>query len=88
MNYYENQNGKELSEFMRYMNKKAWADFCKLNAFKYVVRAGKKPNNSELSDLNKFNYYINEVSKITGEERDKIELELYRLLSVFTKWKG
>ena len=35
------------------------AIFCKLNAFKYIWRAGKKKGNSKKPDLQKSNWYIN-----------------------------
>lgn len=34
-------------------------DFCKLNAFKYVWRAGSKAGNSEVQDLSKAVWYLN-----------------------------
>lgn len=38
--------------------------FCKVNAYKYLVRAGKKAGNSEAQDLAKCNWYLNELQTL------------------------
>lgn len=38
--------------------------FCKLNAFKYLFRAGKKADNSERQDLEKAEWYIKKAVEL------------------------
>ena len=40
----------------------ATADFCKINAFKYIWRAGKKDD--EVQDLRKAEWYINKAVEL------------------------
>lgn len=39
----------------------ATIDFCKINAFKYIWRAGEKYDESELDDLSKAQWYISKA---------------------------
>ena len=43
-------------------------DFCKLNAFKYIWRAGSKVGNSEAQDLEKARWYLAKAVELIGEE--------------------
>lgn len=45
--------------------------FCKLNAFKYLFRAGKKADNSERQDLEKAEWYIKKAVELIGQENLK-----------------
>ena len=47
----------------------AWGlGFCLGNAVKYISRAGKKPDNDAIQDLEKAAWYLNhEINKIRGE---------------------
>ena len=47
--------------------KEAVITFCKLNAFKYMWRAGKKPGSPELEDLKKAEWYISKQRELTTE---------------------
>lgn len=40
-------------------------DFCKINAFKYLWRAGDKEGNSESQDLEKAVWYINKAKELS-----------------------
>ena len=44
--------------------KKSVVDFCKVNAFKYLWRAGNKEGNSETQDLSKAVWYINKAQEL------------------------
>lgn len=40
------------------------ANFCQINAFKYVWRAGKKTNNTQVQDLKKAVWYLNKAIEL------------------------
>lgn len=40
------------------------AMFCRINAFKYVWRAGKKTNNTQVQDLKKAVWYLNKAVEL------------------------
>lgn len=42
----------------------AVADFCKINAFKYIWRAGEKAGNSEVQDIEKAVWYLNKAKEL------------------------
>lgn len=48
--------------------KEDYIAFCKLSAFKYVFRGGKKEGNSERRDLQKAVWYLNDVIELTKNE--------------------
>lgn len=63
-----NQYDIEVIDMMR----KIWGDedtiiFCRLNAFKYRMRMGLKPNNSIDQDLQKEKIYLNYIDEIRRE---------------------
>lgn len=43
-------------------------EFCKLNAFKYIWRAGSKAGNSETQDLRKAIWYLNKAVELIGDD--------------------
>lgn len=43
------------------------ANFCQINAFKYVWRAGKKADNSFTQDLKKAVWYLNKAIELVEE---------------------
>lgn len=45
--------------------------FCKINAFKYLFRAGKKADNSEKQDLEKAAWYLNKAGELLTNSSDK-----------------
>lgn len=42
----------------------AVADFCKINAFKYIWRAGEKAGNSEVQDIEKSIWYLHKAKEL------------------------
>lgn len=48
--------------------KEDYIAFCKLSAFKYVFRGGKKEGNSERQDLQKAVWYLNDVIELMKNE--------------------
>lgn len=58
--HYQHPSGIEVIEIVRHEN------FNRGNAIKYILRAGRKPGESELNDLNKAIWYLrDEVERIT-----------------------
>lgn len=93
MNYRENQHyvnkyGQQLKHFMiEKFSLEEYKTWCKLNAFKYQSRAGKKEGNSFLKDLNKRDDYINEVFE-TETMRQFLTEDLRDLANEFEFWEG
>lgn len=57
--HYRNTGGPEVIELTEHMN------FCRGNAVKYLVRAGKKDPDKEVEDLMKAQWYIaREISRV------------------------
>lgn len=81
MNYYENEHGKDLRAFLMEEVPEEWSIFCLFNALKYNVRAGRKPNEDLIKDLNKRDDYMEDYIKVTGIEAH----EAYERLSEATK---
>ena len=63
--HYKTETGKEVWELMieRY-GLTAFLSFCELNAFKYRMRAGKKPGNSAETDLQKAQWYEQKIKSL------------------------
>ena len=93
VNYKENQHyvnkyGQQLKHFMiEKFGLDEYKIWCKLNAFKYQSRAGKKEGNSTLKDLNKRDDYINEVYE-EEYKRQEITEYLRALANEFEFWEG
>lgn len=58
----------------------AWGlGFCLGNAVKYISRAGKKPGNDAIQDLEKAAWYLNhEIDKIRSEMPIEVAVEISR----------
>ena len=63
-----NEGGVEVIEMMlRIWGKEAVKNFCELNAFKYRMRMGNKPNQSVDQDLKKAKWYEDYARNIEVE---------------------
>ena len=63
-NHYQTED-KEVWEMMiDVYGKEAFINFCKLNAFKYRMRLGKKPNEPIEQDLEKALWYENKITEL------------------------
>lgn len=49
---------------VRVFGKEKVADFCEINAFKYRMRMGTKPDNSIEQDLKKEEWYLNKAKEL------------------------
>lgn len=64
--HYNNYDVEVIDMMERVFGKKETAIFCKLNAFKYRMRAGTKPGQSAEKDLNKERWYLNKKKELEG----------------------
>ncbi len=62
--HYNNYDVEVIDMMERIFGTEATATFCKLNAFKYRMRAGTKPNQSADKDLNKEQWYLNKMKEL------------------------
>lgn len=86
--HYVNKHGQQLKHFMiEKFGLEEYKIWCKLNAFKYQSRAGKKEGNSFLKDITKRDDYINEVFE-TETMREFLAEDLINLANDFEKWVG
>lgn len=95
--YYANKYGIQLEEFLIRRSEwdlKFWKynfttgqGFALTNALKYLVRAGKKPNEPYEKDMGKYNDYINMAVKM-GFEREESEDWVALQKSNFEEFKG
>lgn len=95
--YYANKHGIQLEEFLVWASNwdlKFWnynyttgQGFALTTALKYIVRAGKKPNEPYEKDMGKYVDYINMAVKM-GFKRDEAESWVSRQKSIFEEFKG
>ena len=64
--HYNNYDVEVIDMMERVFGKEETAIFCKLNAFKYRMRAGTKPGQSAEKDLNKEQWYLNKKKELEG----------------------
>lgn len=62
--HYNNYDVEVIDMMERVFGKEATITFCKLNAFKYRMRAGTKPNQSADKDLKKEQWYLNKKREL------------------------
>lgn len=77
-----NYKGKECwDEMYEQFGPEATISFCCLNAYKYVYRAGSKPNNSTRQDLDKGFVYLNHAKKLL----DTLDNTDTKIKDIYTK---
>ena len=62
--HYNNYDVEVIEMMEKVFGREATATFCKLNAFKYRMRAGTKPNQSAEKDLNKEQWYLDKMKDL------------------------
>lgn len=93
MNYKENQHyvnehGQQLKHFMiKKFGLEEYKIWCKLNAFKYQARAGKKEGNSLEKDKRKRDDYVNEIFG-TEIMQSMLKHDLSKMAKEFEEWGG
>lgn len=95
--YYANKYGIQLEEFLVWASNwdlKFWnynyttgQGFALTNALKYLVRAGKKPNEPYEKDMGKYTDYINMAVKM-GFKRQEAESWVEYQKSIFEEFEG
>lgn len=95
--YYANKYGIQLEEFLVWSSNwdlKFWKynyttgqGFALTNALKYLVRAGKKPNEPYEKDMGKYTDYINMAVKM-GFKHDEAETWVSYQKSIFEEFEG
>ena len=62
--HYNTYSVETIDMMVRVFGKEKVADFCEINAFKYRMRMGTKPNNSIEQDLKKEQWYLNKAKEL------------------------
>lgn len=62
--HYNNYDVEVIDMMERVFGKEATITFCKLNAFKYRMRAGTKPGQDSTKDLNKEKWYLDKMNEL------------------------
>ena len=62
--HYNTYSVETIDMMVRVFGKEKVADFCEINAFKYRMRMGTKPDNSIEQDLKKEQWYLNKAKEL------------------------
>ena len=65
--HYNSYQTEVIDMMVRIWGKEKVADFCEINAFKYRMRMGTKPDNSIEQDLKKEQWYLNKAKELRNE---------------------
>ena len=65
--HYNNYDKEVIDMMIDIWGPKETAIFCKLNAFKYRMRMGTKPDNNISQDLNKEKWYLNKYHELNSK---------------------
>lgn len=86
MNYYENEHGNDVRDW--YMENKPfdWIKVSFFNALKYNVRAGKKPGEPALKDLDKLDSYMDDYILLTGLDSEVAYDKLLKATAEFLEY--
>lgn len=86
--HYVNKHGQQLKHFMiKKFGLEEYKIWCKLNAFKYQARAGKKEDNSLEKDKRKRDDYVSEVFG-TEQMQHLLISDLVLWTEEFEEWEG
>ena len=65
--HYNTYSIETIDMMVRVFGKDKVADFCEINAFKYRMRMGTKPDNAIEQDLKKEQWYLNKAKELRKE---------------------
>ena len=65
--HYNSYQTEVIDMMIAIWGKEKVADFCEINAFKYRMRMGTKPNNSIEQDFNKEQWYLQKARELRNE---------------------
>lgn len=66
--HYNNYRVEVIEMMLRIYGKQAVIDFCEMNAFKYRMRAGTKPEQDTQRDFDKEKWYLDYKQKLEQDE--------------------
>jgi hypothetical protein len=66
-NHYNNYDIEVIDMMERIWGPEKTAVFCELNAFKYRMRMGTKPDNNIEQDIKKENWYLNKMKELKNK---------------------
>lgn len=68
--HYNNYDVEVIDMMERVFGRSQTATFCKLNAFKYRMRAGTKPGQAVYKDLDKERWYLNKFNELKNKDTE------------------
>ncbi|ALA06974.1 hypothetical protein AXI71_gp20 [Lactococcus phage GE1] len=87
MDYYENEHGKDVRDFIMTKDPERWAVISMFNALKYRIRAGKKSGESLTKDFVKMRDYLEDYAEVTEQSIDGAYEDLYVNVEDFGKYE-
>lgn len=86
MNYYENENGVDIREWLMEIDPEAWGVISMFNALKYHVRAGKKEGEPKEKDEKKKFDYLKDYAEVTEQTVEDAIHDLHDHLEDFVDY--
>lgn len=85
--YYSNPHGIQLKDFWKETNRQGYINFCIMNAVKYRVRIGRKPD-QESDDFVKFHDYTRQASELLEADPNELSEAITQEIENFNHWRG
>ena len=85
--YYANPHGIQLKDFWKQTNQQGYLNFCIMNAVKYGVRIGRKPN-QESDDFVKFQDYTRQAADLLEQPYKTVCKAIVQEIANFRTWRG
>lgn len=85
--YYSNPHGIQLKFFWEQTNRQAYINFCIMNAVKYGVRIGRKPNQTS-DDFVKFQDYTRQAADLLEQPYQAVHDAIMQEIDNFNHWRG
>lgn len=85
--YYANIHGIQLKDFWKQTNKQGYLNFCIMNAVKYGVRIGRKPD-QESDDFVKFQDYARQAAELLEQPYQAVHDAVMQEIYNFNHWRG
>ena len=85
--YYSNPHGIQLKDFWKQTNKQGYINFCIMNAVKYAVRIGRKPD-QESDDFVKFHDYTRQAAELLEADPNGLSEAIMQEIENFNHWRG
>ncbi|QGF21095.1 hypothetical protein H1N72_gp32 [Lactococcus phage P596] len=85
--YYANVHDIQLKDFWKQTNKQGYLNFCIMNAVKYGVRIGRKPD-QESDDFVKFQDYARQAAELLEQPYQAVHDAVMQEIYNFNHWRG